>query len=135
MPEPLEKHDMTLEELKKYDGKGSDGRVCIAILGKVYDCTRGRKFYGPNGPYSTFAGRDATRALATFDVNAVKEEYDDHLDLTASQRSSVEEWQIQLSERYEFVGQLIRPGDEDGEAAAPAAAAADAQTGKEDDPK
>ena len=115
---------MTLEELRKYDGKGPDGRVCIAILGKVYDCTRGRKFYGPNGPYCTFAGRDATRALATFDVNAVKDDYDDHSDLTSNQRSSVEEWQIQLSERYDFVGKLVRPeelldassGQEDKEA-------------------
>lgn len=105
---------MTLDELKKYDGTAADGRVCIAILGKVYDCTRGRKFYGPNGPYSTFAGRDATRALATFDVNAVKEDYDDHSGLTPSQRASVEEWQIQLSERYEYVGLLVRP-DEDQE--------------------
>lgn len=41
IPEPLPKHNMTLEELRKYDGKGSDGRICIAILGKVYDCSKG----------------------------------------------------------------------------------------------
>lgn len=50
MPPPLEKHDMTLDELKQYDGKGTDGRVCIAIMGKIFDCTRGRKFYGPVVP-------------------------------------------------------------------------------------
>lgn len=109
MPEPLAKQDMTLEQLKQYDGKGPDGRVCMAILGKVYDCTKGRKFYGPGGPYSTFAGRDATRALATFDVNAVTDQYEDYSDLSDSQRSSVEEWQLQLSERYEFIGQIVRP--------------------------
>lgn len=113
MPEPLSKQDMTLEQLKQYDGKGSDGRVCMAILGKVYDCTKGRKFYGPGGPYSTFAGRDATRALATFDVNAVTDQYEDYSDLTDSQRSSVEEWQLQLSERYEFIGHIIRPEQTD----------------------
>lgn len=72
LPPPLAKHNMHLSELSIYDGKGSDGRVCVAILGKVYDCTKGSRFYGPEGPYRTFAGRDATRALANFDVNAVK---------------------------------------------------------------
>lgn len=128
MPPPLEKHDMSLSELKQYDGRGADGRVCIAIMGKVFDCTRGRKFYGPNGPYCTFAGRDATRALATFDVNAVTEEWDDHKDLTPGQISSVEEWQMQLSERYDFVGELIRPEDQ------PSSETADQDTGKTTDP-
>lgn len=40
IPDPLPKHDMTLDELRKYDGKGADKRVCIAILGRVYDCTK-----------------------------------------------------------------------------------------------
>lgn len=40
IPDPLPKHDMTLEELRKYDGKGPDKRVCIAILGRVYDCSK-----------------------------------------------------------------------------------------------
>jgi len=113
LPPPLPKHNMTLDELKKYDGKGEDRRVCVAILGKVYDCTKGSRFYGPEGPYSTFAGRDATRALATFDVNAVKVEWDDHSDLTASQMSSVQEWEMQFGERYELVGKLIKEGEED----------------------
>jgi len=103
---------MTMEELKKYDGRGEDGRVCLAVLNKVYDVSKGYRFYGPNGPYSTFAGRDATRALATFDVNAAKDDYDDYSNLTPSERSSVEEWQMQLSERYDYVGKLIRPGED-----------------------
>ena len=41
LPPPLPKHNVTLSELKKYDGKGEDGRVCVAILGKVYDVTKG----------------------------------------------------------------------------------------------
>lgn len=72
----------------------------------------GRRFYGPEGPYSTFAGRDATRALATFDVVAVKEDWDQYDDLTPSQMSSVQEWEIQFSERYDFVGKLVKDGEE-----------------------
>jgi len=112
LPPPLPKHNVPLSELHKYDGKGEDGRVCVAILGKVYDVTKGSRFYGPEGPYSTFAGRDATRALATFDVVAVKEEWDQHDDLTPSQMSSVQEWEIQFSERYDFVGKLVKDGEE-----------------------
>jgi len=122
LPPPLPKRGMRLAELRNYDGKGADGRVCVAILGKVYDVTKGSRFYGPEGPYSTFAGRDATRALATFDVNAVKEEWDEHNDLTPSQMSSVQEWEMQFSERYDFVGKLLREDEEDDEVEEPAAA-------------
>lgn len=40
LPEPLPKHDMTLDELRNYDGTGNDKRICIAILGRVYDVTK-----------------------------------------------------------------------------------------------
>jgi len=112
LPEPLPKHDMTLDELKNYDGKGADKRICIAILGKVYDCTKGHRFYGPGGPYAPLAGHDATRALAHFDVEAVKEEWDDVSDLTPYQMSSVNEWKEQFSERYDYVGRLVRDSSE-----------------------
>ena len=37
----------TLEELRKYDGKGPDGKIYVALGGKVYDVTeKGRQFYG-----------------------------------------------------------------------------------------
>lgn len=51
LPPPLPKHNMTLAELKKYDGKGEDGRVCVAILGKVYDVTKGKKCAFPQLRY------------------------------------------------------------------------------------
>lgn len=112
IPDPLPKHDMTLEELRKYDGKGPDKRVCIAILGRVYDCSKSYHFYGPEGTYRNFAGHDATRALAKFDVLAVKEEWDDVSDLSPSEMSSVEEWKEQFEERYDFVGRLVRSAEE-----------------------
>ncbi|RWS07591.1 membrane-associated progesterone receptor component 2-like protein [Dinothrombium tinctorium] len=115
IPPPLPKHDMTLEELRNYDGKGEDGRICIGVNGKVYDCSKGRKFYGPDGPYAAFAGRDATRALADFDVSAVKDEWDDNLDLTPSQKASVQEWEMQFSERYELVGRLVKELKDDSD--------------------
>jgi len=114
-PPPLprmKKKDMTLTELKKYDGSGPDGRVCVGVLGKIYDVTKGKRFYGPGGPYAGFAGRDASRGLATFSVDAITDEYDDLLDLKASEIEQVREWELQFSEKYDFIGKLIKPGEE-----------------------
>ena len=44
---PLPKRDMTVEEIRPYDGKQPDGRILMAVNGKVFDVTRGKKFYGP----------------------------------------------------------------------------------------
>ena len=43
----MKKRDFTLAELKKYDGEGPDGRVLVGVLGKIYDVTKGKRFYGP----------------------------------------------------------------------------------------
>lgn len=42
----LKKRDFTLAELKPYDGL-QDPRILMAVNGKVFDVTRGKKFYGP----------------------------------------------------------------------------------------
>lgn len=44
---PRIRRDFNVEDLKKYDGKGPDGRILVAVNGSVYDVTRGRRFYGP----------------------------------------------------------------------------------------
>lgn len=43
---PMKKRDMTYQELKKYDGV-NDERVCMAVNGKIFDVTKGKRFYGP----------------------------------------------------------------------------------------
>lgn len=45
----------TKEELALYKGKNG-GPIYLAILGKVFDVSRGRKHYGPDGGYNGFAG-------------------------------------------------------------------------------
>ncbi|KAH9495918.1 Membrane-associated progesterone receptor component 1 [Bulinus truncatus] len=111
---PLKKQDFTLEQLREYDGKGSDGRVLIAVNGKVFDVTRGKRFYGPGGPYGLFAGHDASRALATFSLgeDALKNEYDDLSDLNSLQMESIREWEMQFQEKYIYVGKLLKPGEQ-----------------------
>ena len=66
----------------------------------------------PGGPYSGFAGRDASRGLATFSVDPVSDDYDDLSDLKPSEMEQVQEWELQFSEKYDLVGKLLKPGEE-----------------------
>ncbi|XP_030768161.1 membrane-associated progesterone receptor component 1-like [Sitophilus oryzae] len=108
----LKKRDFTIQELKKFDGTDEEGRVLIAVNGVVYDVTKGKAFYGPGGPYSAFAGRDASRGLATFNVTAGGDQYDDLSDLSSIEMESVKEWQSQFNEKYDIVGRLLKPGEQ-----------------------
>lgn len=44
---PRLRRDFTLQELRPFDGTGTDGRVLVAVNGSVYDVTKGKRFYGP----------------------------------------------------------------------------------------
>lgn len=110
---PRLRRDFTVAELLQYDGKQPDGRVLVAVNGSVYDVTKGKRFYGPGGPYAAFGGRDASRGLATFSVTSNdKEEYDDLSDLTQMEMESVREWEMQFKEKYILVGRLLKPGEQ-----------------------
>jgi membrane-associated progesterone receptor component len=108
---PKLRRDFTAVELKAYDGNQPDGRVLVAVNGNVFDVTRGKKFYGPGGPYAAFGGRDASRGLATFSVTATDLEYDDLSDLSPADMESVREWEMQFKEKYDLVGKLLKPGE------------------------
>lgn len=111
---PMKKKDFTVAELREYDGVKNE-RILLAVNGKVFDVTnRGKAFYGPNGAYGIFAGRDASRGLALFrlDKDVIKDEYDDLSDLEPSDMEGVREWEMQFMEKYDFVGRLLKDGEE-----------------------
>ncbi|KAI0298583.1 hypothetical protein BC826DRAFT_875082, partial [Russula brevipes] len=56
----------TLANFNGHDG----GRMLLAISRTVFDVTAGRGFYGPDGMYGNFSGRDASRVMAkqSFDL-------------------------------------------------------------------
>ncbi|CAO1429432.1 unnamed protein product, partial [Diamesa serratosioi] len=110
---PKLRRDFSVQELKAYDGLQADKRVLVAVNGTVYDVTRGKRFYGPGGPYAAFGGRDASRGLATFSVTANPDlEYDDLSDLNSMEMDSVREWEMQFKEKYDIVGKLLKPGEQ-----------------------
>lgn len=43
----MKKRDFTIKELREFDGTKGDGRILVAINGKVFDVTKGKHFYGP----------------------------------------------------------------------------------------
>lgn len=45
------------DELSKFNGESGSQGIYLAILGKVYDVTKGSKHYGPGGSYHAFAGK------------------------------------------------------------------------------
>jgi len=83
------------------------------VKGKVFDCTPGRNFYGPGGPYSNFAGRDATRGLAcqSFDEEMLTVDLDGPLDkcddLGAEELENLQGWYERFSDKYLVVGELV----------------------------
>lgn len=60
------------------------------------------KLCSTGGPYGLFAGRDASRALATFSMSeeVFRNEYDDLSDLSSMQMESVREWEMQFTGLY-----------------------------------
>ncbi|XP_006650003.1 membrane steroid-binding protein 1-like [Oryza brachyantha] len=112
-PDPVQVGEITLEQLAAYDGKDPAKPILIAIRGQVYDVSRGRLFYGPQGPYSLFAGRDATRALALMSF--------DPIDLTGDleglgpdELEVLQDWEDKFKERYPTVGHLASENATDG---------------------
>ncbi|KAF5100399.1 hypothetical protein D0Z00_001258 [Geotrichum galactomycetum] len=103
--------DFTPTVLAKFNGEGRKP-VLMAVKGDVLDVTAGKSFYGPGGPYSNFAGRDASRGLAknSFDddvLTPLDEPIDTLEDLTAEEKEALDEWHTKLKGKYIHVGRLV----------------------------
>ncbi|KAF5092469.1 hypothetical protein D0Z03_002845 [Geotrichum reessii] len=107
--------DFTPTILAKFNGEGKKP-VLLAVKGDVFDVTSGKSFYGPGGPYSNFAGRDASRGLAknSFDeemLTPIDQPIDTLEDLTEEERKALDEWYDKLKGKYIHVGRLVNETD------------------------
>ena len=92
----------TREELSNYKGEDG-GNVYLALLGNVYDVTRGKRHYGPGGGYSFFSGIDGSAAYVTGEFNE-KGLVDDISNLSNQDILGLEEWKSFYESDYTFVG-------------------------------
>jgi len=116
---PLTFKTFTPHTLRKCNGvKGAP--LLVAVRGNVYDVGPGRSFYGPGAAYHVFAGRDASRGLAT---NSLDEDEKDDLDgpldelkgLTDDQTEALNGWEERFRSKYLLVGKLVAAGSADAD--------------------
>ncbi|KAG6334817.1 hypothetical protein ID866_4269 [Astraeus odoratus] len=101
----------TPKTLAKYDGRDC-GRILLAINGIVFDVTSGRNFYGPEGMYGNFAGRDASRGMAkqSFDMEMltpIDQPLDKLEDLAPDEIENMRGWIDHFSNKYIICGKLV----------------------------
>ncbi|KAG8226073.1 hypothetical protein J437_LFUL006380 [Ladona fulva] len=94
------------QELKEFNGKGAGGKLFLSILGRIFDVSRGGKFYGPGSHYHFFTGRDASRAFVTGDFSD-SGLTDDVSDLDREQLRGLKTWAEFYQKEYKYIGKLV----------------------------
>ncbi|KAJ7574038.1 cytochrome b5-like heme/steroid binding domain-containing protein [Mycena floridula] len=104
----------TPKTLEPFNGRSKEGggRILLAINGTVFDVTAGRNFYGPDGMYGNFAGRDASRGMAkqSFDaemLTPVDQPLDKLTDLAQDEIDNMNGWIDHFSSKYIVCGKLV----------------------------
>lgn len=102
--------DFTLEQLRDFDGVKNE-KIYIAMRGEVFDCSDAKDYYGVDGTYHCFAGRDASRAMAklSFDEEDLSNQNLD--DLGVFERDMLQNWidKFKYGKQYPIVGHLSFP--------------------------
>ncbi|CCI41393.1 unnamed protein product [Albugo candida] len=105
----LRQQNLTKKKLERFNGVNNVRKIIyVALCGKIYDVTMdGGSFYGPEGSYKAFAGKDASRALAvmSFDQKYLVNTSLD--DLTETQKKTLTDWVNKFTKKYPVVGNLV----------------------------
>jgi membrane-associated progesterone receptor component len=102
--------DFTIEQLREFDGKTNE-KIFIALKGEVYDVTNAADYYGPEGTYNCFAGRDASRAMAKLSFEETELGNPRIDDLGPFERDVLEQWveKFKYFKHYPVVGKISNP--------------------------
>jgi predicted heme/steroid binding protein len=97
----------TADELYEF-GDGTEGRpILISLFGRVYDVSKGKRYYGETGTYWMFAGHDVTYSLSTgCKTEACVEK--SASELTEKQLEEGKRWLsfFHMHDKYPFMGKL-----------------------------
>lgn len=100
----------TLAELLYFNGQDRP-QILLALSSKVYDVSSAPHYYGPEGTYSSFAGRDASRSLASNKIikfpRDTVQPLDDLADLDAAERDALDSWRDFYDNKYPCVGRIV----------------------------
>ena len=113
--DPDPPRNFTQKQLAHFDGKIDEKTqepkpVYLSLNGTVFDVTKGKSFYGPDGPYELFAGHECGVALAKMSFDA---EYLDDLEgcktLNFGEKDELENWinKFEHWRGYPIMGRLI----------------------------
>ncbi|GIL85166.1 hypothetical protein Vretifemale_13541, partial [Volvox reticuliferus] len=99
--------NFTVEELARHDGSDDSLPLYLSIKGTVYDITKGKQFYGPDGVYP-FAGKEVARAFALFSTE--EKDCNDNLEgLSYTELENLRDWIGKFNSKYAIVGRLVPP--------------------------
>ncbi|CAG8769901.1 37012_t:CDS:2, partial [Gigaspora margarita] len=93
----------TSAQLAEYDGTDLNRPIYVAVKGTVFDVTGKRPLYGVGGSYHVFAGKDASKGLATGSMTDVTGDYSS---LDESQLKTLDDWYNYYKLRYNIVGKV-----------------------------
>lgn len=97
---------ITMAELERHNGAVDPSLpIFLAIEGVVYNVSKGRQFYGPDGVYP-FAGRECARAFALLSTEV--SDCNNNLEgLGPVEMEHLRDWQAKFNAKYPIVGKIV----------------------------
>ena len=123
----LPERDYTMGEIAAFDGSDPDRPIVIAVRGDVFNVSAGAGYYGRDGPYNIFAGKDATWLLAKGELELGTPEAMAK-PLTNMEEQELDGWYNHFLFKYERIGRVATPEAEPEAEVGSDAAAAQATT-------
>lgn len=103
--ESITSNMFTVESLKQYNGVDKP-QLYLALLGKVFDVTKGSQHYGAGKSYNFFIGKDGSRSFITGEFGP-NEADDDVIGLKSEDFKALDQWVRFYHKEYKRVGKYI----------------------------